>query len=233
MVDHSLTYKVRNLKNLPHFLRLKKILSTVDKLCPNSPFNYFDVGCSNGFITNIVSGRLNPDDACGFDHSIDNLLVAGQTYSKIKFTEIDLNSELNIDAKADLVTCLETLEHVGNLDVAIKNLAKLCKETGHVLVTVPIEIGGIGIAKFFVKTLIYRYNFKEFGSEDVSWWAYFSALRRGKIADFRRCFPREHWGTHFGFDYHEAEEKMRGSFGQVESFVFFTTRFIIASRPLV
>jgi hypothetical protein len=49
MVEHSLTYKKKSLRNLPHFLRLKKIQMTIDGLLPQAPFDYFDVGCSNGF----------------------------------------------------------------------------------------------------------------------------------------------------------------------------------------
>jgi 2-polyprenyl-3-methyl-5-hydroxy-6-metoxy-1,4-benzoquinol methylase len=233
MVDHSLTYKKMSLRNLPHLLRLRKIQSTIDGLLPQAPFDYFDVGCSNGFITNIVSQRIHPAVTCGFEYNKENLEVARQSYPKINFKELDLNQFSNTGLKADLVTCFETLEHVGNIENSVKNIAQLCKESGTVFVTTPIEVGAIGIFKFLTKTLIYRYSLSEFSSKNVTWLNYLLSLFSGSVADFRNHSPKENWGTHFGFDYRVLEEHMRKSFKKVYSYSSFTTRIIIASHPII
>ncbi len=232
MVDHSLTYKKKSLRNLPHILRLRKIQSTIDGLLPQAPFDYFDVGCSNGFITNIVSQRIHPAVTYGFEYNEENLAVARQSYPKINFQALNLNQLSNSDLKADFVTCFETLEHVGNIENAVKNIAWLCKESGTVLVTVPIEVGVIGAFKFLIKTLIYRYSLSEFASKDVTWQSYLLAIFSGRVANFRNRSPKEHWGTHFGFDYREVEEHMSKSFTKVHSYSSFTTRIILASEPI-
>jgi 2-polyprenyl-3-methyl-5-hydroxy-6-metoxy-1,4-benzoquinol methylase len=233
MVDHSLTYKKKSLRNLPHFLRLKKIQSTIEKLLPQHPFDYFDVGCSNGFITSIVSSRIQPAVTYGFEYNDENLKVARKSYPEINFQMLNLNHITNTGLKADLVTCFETLEHVGNIKNAVENISQLCKEQGTVLVTVPIEIGAIGTLKFLIKTLIYRYSLSEFSVKEVTWLNYLLAIFSNRIADFRIQSPKDHWGTHFGFDYHEVEIYMRKSFRNVHSYSSFTTRIIIASEPIL
>jgi len=118
MVDHSRTYKVKSVRNAPHISRLKNILSFLDSnpnICGKS---YCDVGCSNGYITNIIMKRYRLSDVVGFDHSKDNLKVARKLYSAISFRNIDLNHSIVSNKKFNLVTCFETLEHVGNVECA-------------------------------------------------------------------------------------------------------------------
>lgn len=232
MVDHSLTYKKISLRNLPHIFRLRKIQSTVDRLLPKAPFDYCDVGCSNGYITNIIRKRIQPAVTYGFEYDKGNLQLARQRYPEINFKILNLNVLSNSDLKADLVTCFETLEHVGNIEIAVKNIAQLCKESGTVLVTVPIEVGAIGTFKFLIKTLIYRYRLDEFSSKDVTWLKYLLSIISGGVADFSNRSPKEHWGTHFGFDYRKVETHMRKSFKKVHAYSSFTTRIIVASEPI-
>lgn len=231
-MDHSLTYKKKSLRNLPHLFRLKKIQSTIDKLIPKDSFDYFDVGCSNGYITNTVSQRIHPAVTCGFEYDKENLEIARKNYSYINFQELNLNLLSNTGLKANLVTCFETLEHVGNIENAVKNIAQLCKDSGTVLVTVPIEVGATGLFKFLIKTMIYRYALTEFPSQNVRWMNYLLAIFLGRVGDFRNQSPKEHWGTHFGFDYRELEVHIRKSFKKVYSYSSFTTRIIVATGPI-
>jgi SAM-dependent methyltransferase len=184
-------------------------------------------------ITNIVSQRIHPAVTYGFEYDKENLEVARQSYPKINFQALNLNQLSNTVLKADLVTCFETLEHVGNIENAVKNISQLCKESGTVLATAPIEVGAIGAFKFLIKTLIYRYSLSEFSPNDVTWLNYLLAIFSGRVADFRNRSPKEHWGTHFGFDYREVEDHMRKSFKKVHSYSSFTSRIIIASHPII
>ncbi len=46
-------------------------------------------------------------------------------------------SELNIDGKFDLITCISVIEHIEEHDVAIKNMFSLLNEGGHLILTCP------------------------------------------------------------------------------------------------
>jgi hypothetical protein len=90
------------------------------------------------------------------------------------------------DAKFDLVTCMETLEHVLDVQFALKNLLAI---TGKVLyITVPVEIGPIGLAKFGAKVLLGKpvLNSEHRGSK--SEYA-IRLLRGGPVSQFRHPPP--------------------------------------------
>lgn len=201
MLDHSLTYKDKKIKNLPHRLRLKAILLILDQLNFNRK-EYCDVGCSNGWITSIIKQRYGINHVVGFDHELEYLEAASNTYPDIDFLEIDLNVINEHNNKFDIVTCFETLEHVGNIENAITNLLNLANNGSIILISVPIEVGFIGIVKFLVKTLIYGYKLDELNKkkDKYFYWKYlFSLIMNRDIGRYRSNALG--YGTHFGFDY--------------------------------
>ncbi len=209
--DHSLTYKENKLKNIPHKLRLKRIIQVLSSL-DTSFKNYADVGCSNGYLTNIIQSKFEFDTVTGLDFSEENLKKARDCYPKLTFKTIDLNEPIPVElgSKFDLVTCFETLEHVGNLEAAINNLFNMSSDGGTIIITVPIEIGFWGISKFILKRFFYGYSLKEL--KPVSTSAYFFSLFKGdNIGQFRSGLKEKRsWGTHFGFDYRNVDEILKG-----------------------
>jgi 2-polyprenyl-3-methyl-5-hydroxy-6-metoxy-1,4-benzoquinol methylase len=153
-IDHSLTYRYNKFFNLPHILRLFKIkLFFKNYYNKNSKF-YLDVGCSNGYITNLLSNNKNFTYVLGLDHNIENIKIAKTLYPNINFDFFNLNiiNEYKIVEKFDIITCFETLEHVGSINNAIQNLIKLKKDKNSIIIiSVPIEIGLIGIFNYFLK----------------------------------------------------------------------------------
>lgn len=104
--------------------------------------------------------------------------------------------------KYDLVTCLETLEHVEDLESALNNLLSM---TASILfITVPIEVGLIGIAKFLAKWILGGKTLtEEHSGSSVS---YLSALIMGSdISGFRTKSNNGHWVHHTGFDYRKID----------------------------
>jgi len=206
-------------------MRLRKILKIIDKNYKPAPNNtYADFGCSNGYITSIVKDRYNMK-AFGFDRNKENLILAKNKYPDIQFSTVDLNETIN-NNKYSLITCLETLEHVGNLKIALDNLINA--NNGFLLITVPIEIGLIGLMKFIVKTMIYGYTLKELKAETKK---YFLSLLFGeRISKYRENRPG--WGTHFGFDYRDIDDHL--SFRNVNHKAFnrdITRFYIIKHQP--
>jgi 2-polyprenyl-3-methyl-5-hydroxy-6-metoxy-1,4-benzoquinol methylase len=155
-------------------MRLKRIFAYCDEI--NQKSRYADVGCSNGYITHLISERYPIDVAVGYDHSEDHLKIARQRYRKIDFRYLELNNPNTTLEKYDFVTCFETLEHVGNLKAALLNLLNMCKPGGRILINVPIEVGVVGVIKFIVKTVFYGYSLDELTKDRCSKIRYFASL---------------------------------------------------------
>lgn len=222
-IDHSKTYKKLSLRNYFHIARLRKIESVIEDLQKEFHFDsYCDMGCSNGYITNLVSTRLNCKQVSGFDHS-DNISIAQSEYPSINFVKTNLNDPLTAEAAYDLVTCFETMEHVGDISTAIENVAKATKRPGVIFITVPIEIGLIGVIKFILKTVFFRYSLQEI---DVSWKVYFLSLLKGERVSKHRSASNG-YGTHFGFDYRDVGDALDTLFPHYQQWSSGTTRFYV------
>lgn len=198
-LDHSQTYVDGRLRNLPHRIRLKSLLEVCDQqIGDGSRLRFADFGCSNGFITNILAKRYCFVESCGYEFNVDNLAKAQRQYHAVKFSYLNMNED-SLDAKFDFVTCLETLEHVGNVRHAVSLMHRSLSPGGKLLITVPIETGVIGLAKFLAKMMM-GYDVRELTGESGGRWSYLKAILTGRIGEFRDP-DRTGWGTHFGFDY--------------------------------
>jgi 2-polyprenyl-3-methyl-5-hydroxy-6-metoxy-1,4-benzoquinol methylase len=206
-VDHSATYRTFTFRNLPHLLRLRAIESELRRLpVPRSP-TYADFGCSNGFLTERVASLVAASSGTGFDHQAENLDLARRRYPHLVFCSIDLNRPVSEAPRFDLVTCFETLEHVGDMDAALGNVVAAIKPGGIGILTVPIEVGPKGLLKFLVK-MLYGYSLKELPNGERLRMAYLkSLLVNERISRYRE--RRAGWGTHFGFDYRDLDDRLR------------------------
>jgi SAM-dependent methyltransferase len=204
--DHSLTYRVRALRNMPHRMRLHAIERGVRRLNLDTGLSYADFGCSNGYITERVRRLTRAGRSWGFDHLEEHLAQGCRQYPAIEFSLIDLNQPNAEVPQYDFVSCFETLEHVGNLEAAIGNLLAAIKPGGTALVTVPIEIGPQGIVKFVAK-MAYGYSLSELPRAPALFRRYVVALLMGaRMSQFRD--RRRGWGTHFGFDYRDVDDAL-------------------------
>ena len=208
VLDHSTTYRL-SLRTFPHLLRKRAILKQVRHIKATT---YADFGCSNGYITNAVARAIGAQTVHAYDHETRHFDKGKANYAEIDFRQIDLNQSSKL-GPYDLVTCFETLEHVGNL----KNAVETVRRAGQtVIISVPIEIGFVGIIKFLAKVIIFRYQ--TLGG----FWPYFKTLlTNGDIGRFRD--ERTGWGTHFGFDYRELDRLI----GPCRKFNSGTSRFYI------
>lgn len=223
--DHSITYRRLSIRNIGHIVRLKAILRTIRRLRIPKNAIYFDVGCSNGYITARIAEEIAASHAVGWDHSEAHLAVGAEAYPAVSFRYIDLNKLNHIERQADLVTCFEALEHVGSPETAVENLRAMVAPGGQLFVTVPIEVGPIGVLKYFAKTVVFGYTLDEISSNKHVQRDYCRALIAGRdISQFRT--PRHGWATHFGFDYRRMEAMLRQKFRHVEAWTAGTTRFV-------
>lgn len=204
-IDHSVTYRNWSVKNLGHRQRLAHIERTVRaiELGPNPSFA--DVGCSNGFVTDRLREALGLPEADGYDYVVDHFELGRARHPRIRFSAHDLCA-VPLPRKYSLVTCFETLEHVGDLTLAVKNLVASVRPGGHLLISVPVEYGPLGAVKYVLKRRVYGYRLDELpGGEAVAWDYWRTLVTSGPISRFRTT-GRAGWGTHFGFDSREVGE---------------------------
>lgn len=228
LIDHSATYRERSLKNLLARNRLKTILSIITNDIVLDGKTYADVGCSNGYLTALISDKFKPSESCGYDHNSENLAVARANYPDLEFETIDLNVPMPANSRRyDVVTCFEVLEHVGDMVNALDVLFSMTTINGGVLmITVPIESGWRGAFKFLIKTVLYRYCLDELPSQKGLFFKYLGSLllnkRMGRFRD-----QRSGWGTHFGFDYRDVDDHLIESGKMFEPFNRGMSRFYI------
>ena len=225
-IDHSLTYRKKNLKNFLHRKRLEKILGILEIQNFKSNYSYLDVGCSNGYLTKLIAQKFNFLTSKGIDHNTLNLDIARNKYDDIKFEFTDLN-EPSLDKleKYNVITCFETIEHVGNINNAIQQILSYAKSgSSFILLSVPIEIGFWGIIKFISKTLL-GYSLKEL-NKGTTHLSYFTHLISNKsISKFRD--DRDSWGTHYGFDYRKVDKILAKNKCVFKTENYLSTRFYL------
>lgn len=202
-VDHSLSYKGFGIRAIGHRYRLSTIFKELDNFKPlKNDFKFLDIGCSNGHITRLIQQYINPIASHGLDYDSKNIANARSMYPQIKFEVVNLNLISIADQTFDLVTCFETLEHVGNLKNALKNILLRISPGGVCLISVPIEHGARGFIKYLVKKLFFRYTVSELSISKKDYLKIL--LGRGRISESR---PKaEGYGTHFGFDYRDVDD---------------------------
>jgi SAM-dependent methyltransferase len=200
-IDHSRSYSGFGLRAIGHRARLRIILRRLSALHPEPGSSYCDLGCSNGFITDQIRDKFSLI-ATGMDHSVEHFELGRRRHPKIKFSQINLNQTYQGALKFDLVTCFETLEHVGKPKNAIKNIVSLIAPGGTGLISVPIEHGWRGAIKYFTKKVIGGYSTDELGISDV---VYIKALVSGcRLSQLRPI--ADGYSTHFGFDYRDIDD---------------------------
>lgn len=220
--DHSKSYSGYGLRAIGHRKRLSIIMRSLQDFDIKPGSTYCDLGCSNGFITEQIRDKFFLI-ATGMDHSAEHFKLGRLRHPKINFRIVDLNQSYDEALKFDLVTCFETLEHVGQLENGIQNIVGRIAKGGIGLISVPIEHGYRGIIKYLVKKLIGGYNTDELGISEaeyrkVLFWGMRLSQTRPKA---------DGYGTHFGFDYRDIDENLHENGISFLAFNRGMTRFYI------
>jgi 2-polyprenyl-3-methyl-5-hydroxy-6-metoxy-1,4-benzoquinol methylase len=217
----------RGVRALPHRLRLKNLLGRLGRY-DFSAGNYADVGCGDGYVTAQVMRATHARNCDGLDFDAALLKTGEEAFADIRFIQCNLNSAVSLPEKYDFVTCFETLEHVTNLTLAVRNLLGLTKPGGLLILTVPIEVGYIGTAKFLAKTVLWQDRLTEaFPAYPGMHRQYLKALVLDHgISQFREQGNNlGYWPGHWGFDYRKLEVLFREVGAHVRSERFLTTRY--------
>jgi len=97
-----------------------------------------DMGCGTGHFLLALQRRLGDRaELSGLDFSNAAITRARTVVTAASFTVADAYRMPFPDHAFDLVTCVETLEHLKKPRVALDEMARICKPGGHLVITVP------------------------------------------------------------------------------------------------
>jgi 2-polyprenyl-3-methyl-5-hydroxy-6-metoxy-1,4-benzoquinol methylase len=97
--------------------------------------NIADVGCGSGQLIKKISKNIQGLNLTGFDVSQKIIDINKNNYKDAEFFCLNLNDDVIIDRKFDMVICCEVIEHLRNWEKSIETLSKLALPGGYVLIT--------------------------------------------------------------------------------------------------
>jgi 2-polyprenyl-3-methyl-5-hydroxy-6-metoxy-1,4-benzoquinol methylase len=209
MFVHEKSYKGSGLRQIIHRSRLTAIIEVLCEvmrhLKAESTPRFADFGCSNGFILRMIQNELVNSERWlfyGFDHNEGLLnLARKKNLPNTSFAIIDLNHVNNqYTNHFDIVTCFETLEHVGNYKNAFETLYLSTKVSGLIIISIPNEVGIPGIMKYFARKVRNPNCYDSF-FKDKSELGYILDLFLRRNIERYRDEELNGWGPHLGFDY--------------------------------
>jgi SAM-dependent methyltransferase len=94
-----------------------------------------EIGCADGYVYAFLQARLGvPFDYAGYDVDGAAIVLAKQRYPEIHFEQGDI---YGLAVRAEIVLCLEVLEHLSNPERALRQLAAM--DADDFIVSVPHE----------------------------------------------------------------------------------------------
>lgn len=97
--------------------------------------NCLDVGCASGFMVSEIA-KLNPKAKYfGIDIYEKVIKHARKTYPNIKFEVASASKIPFADNSFDLILFYETIEHVEDPQICLKEIKRVLKEQGHLILT--------------------------------------------------------------------------------------------------
>lgn len=96
-----------------------------------------DIGCGPGFVLKALSTMKGIDALYGVDFSRSSIKRCREEYPGGIFLMGDIYHLACPNDSFDVVICMETLEHLERAPEAIRELFRICRKGGHVIITVP------------------------------------------------------------------------------------------------
>jgi 2-polyprenyl-3-methyl-5-hydroxy-6-metoxy-1,4-benzoquinol methylase len=94
-----------------------------------------DAGCGFGIFTKLMHEKLGVHNICGFDFSSVAIAKARAKHAGVDFFTHDIYDPL--DGEYDVITCMETIEHLTDPEAAVRNLTGSLSSKGVLFLTVP------------------------------------------------------------------------------------------------
>lgn len=112
-------------------------IKVIEEMLDEDPSaRYLDIGCSNGFVTAHLGECIGTDKIFGID--VANVAQAKKFGVTAKAHDLNEDTKLPFKTSSfDVITCLDTLEHVFNTDHVVKEIHRLLKPGGYAIISVP------------------------------------------------------------------------------------------------
>jgi len=120
----------------------ERVAHAVELALPRPGAVYGDIGCANGVITRLVADKIGAGRVVGMDF-VDAGVGPG-----IEFHKANLDGKEPLpfaDATFDVITCLETLEHLHDTDRMMAEIRRILRPDGYAIVAVPRLDGLISV----------------------------------------------------------------------------------------
>ena len=214
---HARSYVGWSPTNVVHRSRLDMLCRLLGELDLPAQGLVVDLGCSDGFVlAELRRRRTLPADwrMDGYDHQPRLLREArARCVPAARFRRVDLNdASSGVVEAGDLVLCLETLEHVGDYRAALEVAHHAVLPGGLLVLTLPNEVGVIGLVKLLGRPVVRRGAYEGFFVHRRDALRYgVTVATYGELEPFRR--PRRRgWAPHLGFDHRRVTSYLTGQF---------------------
>ena len=137
------------------------IHAMVDRLLTESGVagTLVDVGCGTGDLWRRVRGRFSR--AIGLD-----AVRYAALPEDVSFTAADLDAPLPIaDGLADVTAAVEVIEHLENPRAFVRELARITRPGGFVVLTTPNQLSGLSLLTLLVKGVVQSSRKAQLGRE--------------------------------------------------------------------
>jgi len=94
-----------------------------------------DVGCAYGYILSELN--KNNFKTYGVDISDYSVKISKNQNKTCKVKLVDIQKGIPFEEEFDFILCLEVIEHLQNLEIALRNIYSSLKKGGHFIVTTP------------------------------------------------------------------------------------------------
>lgn len=203
---HASSYAGLSPASLVHQARLRRLRRQLRSLDLPARGLLVDLGCSDGFVLSELRAGADVPPGWrlhGYDRRVRWLNAARRRgVPKSRFRPLDLNDEsARTSEQGHLVTCLETLEHVGDYRSALEVIHHAIRPGGRLILSMPVEVGPVGLVKLLGRPLARRRPYGDFFASPGQWLSYAAAVATGGDIGRFRSPARLAWGPHLGFDH--------------------------------
>jgi SAM-dependent methyltransferase len=123
-------------EDVPVNLRNLETLLHAHPLSLNGDTSVLDAGCGTGHCLRMFHDKYGCGSLAGIELSQKALQIARETCPSGRFYQMDMAKD-SLGEQFDLVLCQQVLEHLTRPEWALKNLVKMLRRNGTLIITVP------------------------------------------------------------------------------------------------